>query len=99
MADRTHAPLECLVDRIVGLFELEAQDIAYWSTEDIDIREAGQFVRTTTAPDDSRLLIADEERGSGSRVVIIKEFEDKSIATLVAASRARREPGVAVSVV
>jgi hypothetical protein len=91
--------LERFVNWIGVFVELKTKDIPHWTPENVDIREACQLICAATAADDSRLLVADEECGSGSRVIVIKQFEDKSVAAFVTASGARTESGISVAVV
>ena len=78
-------------DRIVGVVEAQAEDVAHLPADDALVVEAGQLEGAAAAADDAALGVADEERGVRGRVVVVEQFEEKAEATARAGLRLTAE--------
>ena len=52
------------------------------------VAEAGQLARAAAGADQPALLVGDEERGVGRRVVVVEQLEEEAEAAVRAAARA-----------
>jgi hypothetical protein len=96
LAQLPHAPLEHGGDMVRAAFEVQPQHLAHLAAHDLLVGEPGELARAAAAADDAAGLVADEERGIGSRVVVVEQFEQEAEAAFAAAARLVAEALLAV---
>src|SRR4051812_42489436 len=97
LVEHPHAPFERRADVVVPALELQSQHLLYGAPDHVVVAEAGELARATAGADEPRLLVADEERGVGRRVVVVEQLEDEAEAALRAAASAVPETGRALA--
>ena len=72
------------------------EHVAHRPADHVEVPEPGQLARTAAGADHASLLVADEERGVGRRVVVVEQLEQEREAALLAAARPADEAGGAL---
>ena len=75
-------------DVVVAVLELEAEHVLHRPADHVEVAQAGELARAAPGADQAALLVEDEERGVGRRVVVVEQLEQEAEAALLAA-RAR----------
>src|SRR4051812_23962022 len=97
LVEHAHAPLERCADVVVAALEVEPQHFLDRAADDVRVAEAGELAGASAGADQAALLVADEERRVGGRVVVVEQLEDEAEAALRAAARAVAEAGRALA--
>src|SRR5688500_1326578 len=97
LVEHPNAPLERGADVVVAILELEAENLAHGSPDDVLVAQARELARAAAGADQRAVLVGDEERRIGSRVVVVEEFEQEAESAVLAAPRALGEPGAALA--
>jgi hypothetical protein len=82
---------------VVGtIVKAQAQDLADRATDRLFGLQARELEGSPAAIDDPPVRVAGEERGVGSRVVVVEQLEEVGEAAFVATPRLPAEAGVAI---
>src|SRR3954449_3286372 len=93
LVEHPNAPLERRADVVVAVLEGEAEHVLHRTADHVGVAEAGELAGAAAGADQAALLVGDEERGVGRRVVVVEQLEEKAEAAVRAAARAIAEAG------
>jgi hypothetical protein len=91
LVEHPDAPFERRADVVAAVLELEAEDLLHRASDDVLVTQAGQLARAPAGADQTALLVGDEERRVGRRVVVVEKLEEKAEAAVLAAASALDE--------
>src|SRR4051812_4835909 len=97
LVENAHSPLERGADVVVAALELEPEHLLHGAADHVVVAEPGELARAAAGADQAGLLVADEERRVGRRVVVVEQFEHEAEAALRAAAGAIPETGRALA--
>ena len=66
------------------------EHLVHVAADHVLVAEPGQLARAAAGADHARVLVEDEERGVGRRVVVVEQLEQEAEAALLAAPRPGR---------
>ena len=96
LVQHPNAPLERGGDVVVAALELEAQHLVHRPADHVEVPQPRELSRPAPSADQPRLLVAEEERGVGGRVVVVEQLEEEAEPAFAAAARAALEAGRAL---
>ena len=88
LVQNADAPLESGADVVIPVLELEPEDLVDGPPDHLEIAEAGELPSAPPGADQAALLVAEEERRVGRRVVVVEELEKEPETALLAPASA-----------
>ena len=85
-----------VADVVVPVLELEAEHVLHGAADHVEVAQPGELAGAAAGADQPALLVEDEERGVGSRVVVVEQLEQEAEPAALAALRAALEAGGAL---